>query len=244
MIGWLACCGLCGCDPREIGYVEIKLLPGATVPSLLFLGRDEFKIKKDRLAVLRSAVGIMTISSEREGQARNVFCKLEVKKNRIISVTIWAVGIEMRCKIQESTSPNSEVGGATVNTTPSTALGDRSAASAPTAKVKPNTDEHGSRETFWNSKVKIKQHYTTCEVSEPDSGQCGHWYREGENGTWKVCNRLEGDCPTWLKDRLYRGIRKNHGNQVVYFFDNEYKTCNWSRLDCPEWVFKVFNDQN
>ncbi|MEA3022551.1 MAG: hypothetical protein QOK01_1403 [Alphaproteobacteria bacterium] len=89
--------GLAACT-QESGYVEIKVAPGFTVPPLM-LGSSRVDIAKRGSAILRERVGPATLAFEREGRMIS-FCEFDVRRNRIVTVAITAVGRDPRCKLQ------------------------------------------------------------------------------------------------------------------------------------------------
>jgi hypothetical protein len=89
--------GLAGCT-EEVGYVEIKVAPGFVVPPLV-LGATRVDTAKSGSAVLRARVGAAKLEYERDGR-RVAFCELDVRKNRIVTVVVSAIGRDPRCKVQ------------------------------------------------------------------------------------------------------------------------------------------------
>jgi hypothetical protein len=89
--------GLAACT-EEVGYVEIKVAPGFVVPPLV-LGSSRVDTAKSGSAVLRRRVGTATLAFERDGRAIS-FCEFDVRKNRIVTVAVSALGRDPRCKVQ------------------------------------------------------------------------------------------------------------------------------------------------
>ena len=83
---------------EETGYVEIKVAPGFVVPPLM-LGATRVDTAKSGSAVLRARVGAAKLEYERDGR-RVSFCEFDVRKNRIVTVAVSAIGRDPRCKVQ------------------------------------------------------------------------------------------------------------------------------------------------
>jgi hypothetical protein len=86
---------LAGCT-EDVGYVEVKVAPGFVVPPLAL---GSAKLDAAKTAVLRQRVGAATLQFERDGRLVP-FCEFDVRKNRIVTVTVSAVGRDPRCKVQ------------------------------------------------------------------------------------------------------------------------------------------------
>lgn len=82
----------------ETGYVEIKVVPGFVVPPLM-LGDARVDTARRGSAVLRQPVGPATLAFERDGRMVS-FCEFDVRRNRIVTVAITAIGRDPRCKVQ------------------------------------------------------------------------------------------------------------------------------------------------
>jgi len=72
--------------------------PGFVVPPLA-LGTARLDAAKIGGAVLRQRTGAATLQFERDGKLVP-FCEFSVRKNRIVTVTVSAVGRDPRCKVQ------------------------------------------------------------------------------------------------------------------------------------------------
>jgi hypothetical protein len=83
---------------EDTGYIEIKVVPGFIVPPLL-LGASRIEPAKGGTTVLREKVGPARLEYERDGQ-RVPFCAFEVRKNRIVTVAVSAIGRDPRCKVE------------------------------------------------------------------------------------------------------------------------------------------------
>jgi hypothetical protein len=88
---------LAACN-EDTGYVEIKVAPGFVVPPLV-LGATRVDTAKSGSAVLRARVGAAKLEYERDGR-RVAFCEFDVRKNRIVTVAVSAIGRDPRCKVQ------------------------------------------------------------------------------------------------------------------------------------------------
>jgi hypothetical protein len=83
---------------EDTGYVEIKVAPGFIVPPLV-LGAARIDPAKGGSTVLREKVGAARLEYERDGR-RVPFCEFEVRKNRIVTVAVSALGRDPRCKVE------------------------------------------------------------------------------------------------------------------------------------------------
>ena len=83
---------------EETGYVEIKVAPGFIVPPLM-LGAARVDTAKGGSTVLRERVGTAKLEYERDGR-RVPFCDFEVRKNRIVTLSVSAFGRDPRCKVE------------------------------------------------------------------------------------------------------------------------------------------------
>jgi hypothetical protein len=98
---------LAACED-DVGEVAIKVANGFVVPSLA-LGPDRFlagegerfKAKEDgNPTVLRQAPGPVRLQYERSGSLITA-CSFNVKKNRVVTVTLRAIGREVKCEVLE-----------------------------------------------------------------------------------------------------------------------------------------------
>jgi len=100
--------GLAACED-DGGEVAVKLASGFSVPALI-LGPDRFfspdgdrfKAKGDGSpTVLREAAGPMRLQYERVNGGVVTACTFNVRKNRVVTVTLRSVGREVKCDIME-----------------------------------------------------------------------------------------------------------------------------------------------
>ena len=89
--------GLASCN-EEVGYVEIMVVPGFVVPPFV-LGAARVDAGRSGSTVLREKVGTVRLEYERDGR-RVPFCEFDVRKNRIVTVSVTAIGRDPRCKVQ------------------------------------------------------------------------------------------------------------------------------------------------
>ena len=89
--GALLALGLASCHVDDgVGYVEIKAVPAsAAVP--LYLDSVKLEPMRNGNAVLRQKVGTTKLQIDVDGGQLAFLCKIEVKKNRITSVTVSVV---------------------------------------------------------------------------------------------------------------------------------------------------------
>ncbi len=89
--------GLSACSD-DVGYVEIKVAPGYILPPLL-LGTSRIDPARGATTVLRERVGAAKLEFERDGR-RTAFCEFDVRKDRIVTVAVSALGRDPRCKVE------------------------------------------------------------------------------------------------------------------------------------------------
>ena len=89
--------GLTACNlDQETGYVEIKAVPPAA-SATLYLDAVKLEPIRNGNAVLRQKVGTAKLQADAEGGQLAVLCNIEVKKNRITSVTVSVMSRQPRC---------------------------------------------------------------------------------------------------------------------------------------------------
>ncbi len=82
----------------DVGYVEVRVAPGYIVPPLL-LGTSRIDPTRSASTVLRERVGAAKLEFERDGR-RIAFCAFDVRKDRIVTVAVTALGRDPRCKVE------------------------------------------------------------------------------------------------------------------------------------------------
>ena len=87
------------CRPSgDVGYVEIKTVPAAPVTqAALYLDSTRLAPIRQGSALLRQRVGTLKLQAEVFGGAKAPLCDIEVKKDRITSVTISVLERPPRC---------------------------------------------------------------------------------------------------------------------------------------------------
>jgi hypothetical protein len=87
----------CNIDGGE-GYVEIKAIPpSASIP--LYLDQAKLEPLRNGNAVLRQKVGTAKLQTDMDGAGHMaLLCNIEVKKNRITSVTVSVMSRQPRCQ--------------------------------------------------------------------------------------------------------------------------------------------------
>jgi hypothetical protein len=95
--GALAALALASCNiDGGAGYVEIKAIPpSASVP--LYLDQAKLEPLRNGNAVLRQKVGTVKLMTDVDGHM-SLLCNVEVKKNRITSVTVSIMTRQPRCQ--------------------------------------------------------------------------------------------------------------------------------------------------
>jgi hypothetical protein len=96
--GALVLLGLAACSiDSGMGYVEIKLMPtNAALP--LYLDAVKLEPLRNGNAVLRQSAGTAKLQTDLDGHPLSVLCTIEVKKNRITSVTVSVMSRQPRCQ--------------------------------------------------------------------------------------------------------------------------------------------------
>lgn len=90
---------IAACEPAGgRGFVEIKILPGYTIPQLAI--ESELIDLKSDTTVLQRKVGSARLQADRNGQLIT-FCEFQVRKNRITSVAVSSTGRDLRCRVKD-----------------------------------------------------------------------------------------------------------------------------------------------
>ena len=79
------------------GYIEIKFTPPSPATAL-YLDTVKLDPIKNGTALLRQKVGLSKLQIDAEGGHLAVLCSIEVKKNRITSVTVSTLSRPPRCQ--------------------------------------------------------------------------------------------------------------------------------------------------
>jgi len=79
------------------GYVEIKMVP-ATAAVVLYLDAVKLDPIRNGNALVHQQAGIAKLQVNSDGANLAVLCNVEVKKNRITTVTISAITRQVRCQ--------------------------------------------------------------------------------------------------------------------------------------------------
>jgi hypothetical protein len=93
--------GIGGCEWKdETGFVEIRKAGNLAGADVLLLNSTEIAglAQKDRL-IIQEPVGAATLQLKR-GENNQKLCDFEIKKNRVITVTVSYVNASMRCTVQ------------------------------------------------------------------------------------------------------------------------------------------------
>jgi hypothetical protein len=96
--GVLLILGLTSCQRDDsTGYVEIKAIPAsAAVP--LYLDAVKLEPLRNGNALLRRKPGTTGLETGLEAGKLSLLCNIEVRKNRITSVTVSVTGVVARCQ--------------------------------------------------------------------------------------------------------------------------------------------------
>jgi hypothetical protein len=98
---------LAACE-ADVGEVAVKVASGFSVPALaispdtfLSLGGERFKAKEDGSpTVLRQPPGPVRLLYDRRGEMTPA-CTFNVRKDRVVTVTLRTVGRDVKCDIME-----------------------------------------------------------------------------------------------------------------------------------------------
>lgn len=90
--------GCSGAD--EYGFVEVTVLPGLSVDSLLELGTDRFKVREDAPTVLRESVGKQTLKVK-QGDRTTPFCSFTVRRDKVVTITVLTIGGDLKCRVAD-----------------------------------------------------------------------------------------------------------------------------------------------
>jgi hypothetical protein len=87
-----------GCNiDNSAGYIEIKALP-SSAGLALYLDSVRLDPPRNGNALLRQKVGLSKLQTDGEGGYLAVLCTIDVKKNRITSITISTASRTPRCQ--------------------------------------------------------------------------------------------------------------------------------------------------
>jgi hypothetical protein len=91
---------IAACRPSgDSGYVEIKTVPVAPVTkTALYLDATKLAPIKEGSTVLRQPVGTLKLQADGKGGAMAPLCDIEVKKDRITTVTVSILERPPRCE--------------------------------------------------------------------------------------------------------------------------------------------------
>ena len=93
--------GLGGCEWKEqTGFVEFKRGVGFAGTEVLLLNSTEVAglAQKDRL-IIQERTGAASLQLKR-GEANQKLCDFEIRKNRVVTVTVSYSNAAMRCTVQ------------------------------------------------------------------------------------------------------------------------------------------------
>ena len=89
---------LAGCSlDNTVGYIEIKALPSSAALAL-YLDSVRLDPPRNGNALLRQKVGLSKLQTDGEGGYLALLCTIDVKKNRITSVTVSTASRQPRCQ--------------------------------------------------------------------------------------------------------------------------------------------------
>lgn len=93
-----------GACERGSGYVEIKVVPSAARTPRLLLDSTRLEPFKDGQAILSASAGTHKLQMEWVGGQNTVLCEVEVKKDRITTLTLSVLDRPPRCQCRRSGS--------------------------------------------------------------------------------------------------------------------------------------------
>ena len=91
----LAAVAVAGCN--DVGYVELKSVPRGGLGPALYLDSERIDPPHDGLAVLKQGVGTLKLQAEQGGGKLSVLCEIQVRKDRITTVTVSMLERPPRC---------------------------------------------------------------------------------------------------------------------------------------------------
>ena len=96
----VAAAAVAACRPSgDSGYVEIKTVPVTPVTkTALYLDATKLAPIKEGSTVLRQPVGTLKLQTDGKGGAMASLCDIEVKKDRITTVTVSILERPPRCE--------------------------------------------------------------------------------------------------------------------------------------------------
>ena len=102
--GALLILGLTSCQRDDsTGYVEIKAVP-ASAAVALYLDAVKLEPLRNGNALLRRKPGTTRLETGLDAGKLSLLCNIEVRKNRITSVTVSVTGAMARCQCGRSSS--------------------------------------------------------------------------------------------------------------------------------------------
>jgi hypothetical protein len=90
----------CSAD-QGTGYIEIKTVP-ASAAVILYVDAVKLDPIRNGNALVRQRVGMAKLQADGDGINLSLLCNVEVKKNRITTVTISAITRQLRCQCNRS----------------------------------------------------------------------------------------------------------------------------------------------
>jgi hypothetical protein len=98
LAGALLAIGLTSCNADNgAGYIEIKSVPPSAAVAL-YLDSVKLQPLRNGNGLLRQKVGMRKLQTDGDAGNLTVLCNVDVKKNRITSVTISAASRQPRCQ--------------------------------------------------------------------------------------------------------------------------------------------------
>jgi hypothetical protein len=91
---------IAACRPNgDVGYVEIKTVPVAPLTQTsLYLDATKLAPIRKGSAILRQPVGTLKLQADGSGGALAPLCNIEIRKNRITTVTVSVLDRPPRCQ--------------------------------------------------------------------------------------------------------------------------------------------------
>jgi hypothetical protein len=99
---------LAGCNQGNMGYVELKTVPGSARLPALYLDSDKVDAKPG-VIVLRQPVGTARLQID-AADGKLLLCQVVVKKNRITTVTVSPLERPPRCQCERSSGAEGAAG--------------------------------------------------------------------------------------------------------------------------------------
>jgi hypothetical protein len=83
---------------NELGYLELKTVPTTVAGPRLFIDGEQIGTNRGGPTVLKQSVGTHKLQTAAGGDDRALLCEIEVRKDRITTVTVSTLERPPRCQ--------------------------------------------------------------------------------------------------------------------------------------------------